>query len=151
MADLVICEKQDLVDIADAIRGKNGSSSPMSISDMKDAIYNISSGGASIETCTLKFPRLGSTANELISSTSRTYFTVFLGSGIKCSSNLTQILCYDGVTLEVVKGAMIYNDSYDIGSTLACDNNIIAVDSRSGIYIVKGDATFTLSDNAPQN
>ena len=47
MADLVICENQDLVNIADAIRSKTGQTGTMSIGAMSGKIAGITGGGSS--------------------------------------------------------------------------------------------------------
>ena len=47
MADFIICEEQDLQNIADAIRQKTGSTETMMVSEMAEEINNISVGSGS--------------------------------------------------------------------------------------------------------
>lgn len=51
MADLIVANKSDLVNIADAVRSKTGSTETMALDEMPTAISGISGGGAAIETC----------------------------------------------------------------------------------------------------
>ena len=44
MEQFVICEKQELVDVADAIRSQSGTTNTMSLKGMVTAISNISGG-----------------------------------------------------------------------------------------------------------
>lgn len=48
MADLVLCEKQDIVNIANAVRAKTNTTNQMSFGEMSMAIRNISSTSASV-------------------------------------------------------------------------------------------------------
>lgn len=53
MNELIITEKSNLTAIADAVRSKTGTTTPMTLGDIVNSIYNIESGDsdASIETC----------------------------------------------------------------------------------------------------
>lgn len=45
MSELVLCERQDLVDIADAVRSKTGSSEAMSLNQIAEEVGNMSEVG----------------------------------------------------------------------------------------------------------
>ena len=47
MADKVICDKSDLVNIADAVRSKLGVTNTYYVSELSSAIQNIQTGGSS--------------------------------------------------------------------------------------------------------
>ena len=55
MADKVLCDKSDLVNIADAVRSKLGVTDTYYVSELSSAIQSIQtgSGGGGVETCTL--------------------------------------------------------------------------------------------------
>ena len=55
MADKVLCDKSDLVNIADAVRSKLGVTNTYYVSELSSAIQNIQTGGGGggVETCTL--------------------------------------------------------------------------------------------------
>lgn len=57
MADKVLCEKSDLVNVADAVRSKLGVTNTYYVSELSSAIQNIQTGGGggSVETCTVTF------------------------------------------------------------------------------------------------
>lgn len=48
MSELVLCERQDLVDIADAVRSKTGSSEAMSLNQIAEEVDNMSDAGADV-------------------------------------------------------------------------------------------------------
>ena len=50
MADKVLCDKSDLVNIADAVRSKLGVTDTYYVSELSSAIQNIQTGGGEIET-----------------------------------------------------------------------------------------------------
>ena len=47
MADKVLCDKSDLVNIADAVRSKLGVTDTYYVSELSSAIQNIQTGGGS--------------------------------------------------------------------------------------------------------
>ena len=53
MEDKVICDKSDLVNVADAVRSKLGVTNTYYVSELSSAIQNIQTGGGGVETCTL--------------------------------------------------------------------------------------------------
>ena len=53
MADKVLCEKSDLVAVANAIRGKNGTTDSYKVGQLASAVEGIS-GGTSSETVSLR-------------------------------------------------------------------------------------------------
>ena len=50
MADKVLCDKSDLVNIADAVRSKLGVTDTYYVSELSSAIQNIQTGGGSSQT-----------------------------------------------------------------------------------------------------
>lgn len=54
MADKVLCEKSDLVAVANAIRSKNGTTNTYKVNQLASAVENISSSGSSMETVSLR-------------------------------------------------------------------------------------------------
>ena len=54
MADKVLCDKSDLVNIADAVRSKLGVTNTYYVSELSSAIQNIQTGGIT-PTCTVTF------------------------------------------------------------------------------------------------
>ena len=50
MADKVLCDKSDLVNIADAVRSKLGVTNTYYVSELSSAIQNIQTGDATIKT-----------------------------------------------------------------------------------------------------
>ena len=85
----VICEKQDLVDIANAIRAKNGKTSEFSIYQMPDEIANISgsgsSGGTSGSTVVQATPTISVSSSGLITA-SATQSAGYVNAGTKSAT-----------------------------------------------------------------
>lgn len=48
MENLIICEEQELIDVADAIRAQTGSTETMSLSKMVDEINTLSANNGSV-------------------------------------------------------------------------------------------------------
>ena len=55
MEDKVICNKSDLVNVADAVRSKLGVTDTYYVSELSSAIQNIQTGSGGVETCTVSF------------------------------------------------------------------------------------------------
>ena len=85
----VICEKQDLVNIANAIRAKNGKTSEFSIYQMPDEIANISgggsSGGTSVNTVAQATPTISVSSSGLITA-SATQSAGYVNAGTKSAT-----------------------------------------------------------------
>lgn len=85
----IICEKQDLVDIADAIRGKTGKSEEFTIYQMPNEIYNISggssSGGNSGTTVAQATPTITVSSSGLITA-SATQSAGYVNAGTKSAT-----------------------------------------------------------------
>lgn len=147
MADLVLCEKQDLVNIADSIRAKNGGGKPLSIGEMDDAISEIESGNSesgNSETVTMNFVALSDPSVFYEDS------LLFYSSGGACYNISLYQIASQGLLISVPKGSIIatryYNDLKDIYS--CSDAGFVDLGNQCS-YAIVDDITFTYSDNAP--
>lgn len=110
MSELVIAEKQDLVDIADAIRTKTGTTDTFTLSEMPQIITSISGGGAELVNVSITSTNWSGGAWYTDSNYQLTYVDIFGGetlnitcikgsavifSGYGFSPNIDAIHCID--------------------------------------------------------
>lgn len=135
----VICNRSDLVAIADAIRNKTGSNNLMTLGEMDEAIVDISGGSIThLPTCKVIFPAF--TPGETL------YYTdEFLQPQVYYRYNDVG----QGLEINVVQNSIIVSNMsvFDGSTYLYDDEDIIRINPNS--IIVCSDVSFSYADNAP--
>ena len=117
MADKVLCDKSDLVNVADAVRSKLGVTNTYYVSELSSAIQNIQTGGITpSETWVIKSDAYGAFATTQISFTSNGQKFTSIGANYDAGSFV--ILRYDNGEVagyDTAGGDVVYefyNDAY---------------------------------------
>lgn len=146
MADLVICNKQDLVAVADAVRSKTGESTGMKLEEIPSKISGISGSADSV----LKTVQVQSVWSE---DTKWYYFMMPDGSYEEIPLNTTSFTMGAPSFILFCSSETGLNDSNFTGYRLLRGGQYIYIDgSACGIY-VDGSAPvvfeYVASDNEP--
>ena len=122
MADKVLCEKSDLVAIADAVRTKNGTSDSYKVSQLASAVEGISGGsGSQNESATL----------ELIGPKTITLYYIDI-------NNNYQIVTKDSKTNSLIVNNIVKNSMIEISF-----GDAINILSATGLTLIK---SYTVTD-----
>lgn len=146
----VICDREDLVAVADGFRSSRGTTDEMTLARMAELAGE--NAGTNVETCTITFPAVSDVGvfgvNENI------YITYLNASGqVITQNNDFHTLCQVGYTYQnVVKGSMIFvNGTSIIYGTLTCESGLAQIYSNGRqVFKVTGDVVFTYADGAPE-
>lgn len=147
MTEYVICEKQELLDIADAIRTKTGSSTKMSLSNMESAIKGLKIGGLS--NISIRFPEFDGLGAE------RFYYTTVDSTG-KIALTSVPINELSDKTIQVIRGSVCYCDHnhFNGGTFVIPTNAKVTVLHNGNAFFVHQDIstsiTLEYASNAPQ-
>lgn len=106
---------------------------------------NSGENATTVETCTLKFPKLEDTST--LNNNEEIYFTIFIDNNLFCSKQSFITLCSVGATLEVVKNSIIATTSYTIPDTISFQSGLIQINERA--FVVNDDVVFEYADGAP--
>ena len=133
MSEKVLCEKSDLVAIADAVREATGSTENYNVSELSAAtVEAISAGGSSgsVETCTV-------TGVELEG-------TVTYSDGKQIVTDAESL--YYGTPISVAKPSLLWFDcNSGVAATFEINGNaeIVYQSLRYHVFAVNGDCTIT--------
>ena len=140
--DKIICERQDLVDIANAIRAKNGKTSEFSIYQMPDENANISGGGTSGNTVTQATPTISVSSSGLITA-SATQSAGYVNAGTKSSTKQLTTQSAKTVTPSTSSQMAVASGVYTTGAVnVAGDASLIADNIKSGVTIFGVTGTY---------
>lgn len=139
----VLCEREDLVAIADAIRGKSSETAEMSLAAMPGKIAGISGGQTVYEgSCTVTFPNNNLGVSFYFIDPNGSF-----GSKITPPSN-------SSFSIQILKNTILMADMRCFGKyTYICEGQPctpIEPANRDGCgIVVHGDVALRYSDNAP--
>ena len=153
----IICEKQDLVAIADAVRAKNGTTASMTLGQISTSIAGISggenldavlaeqaaliteletalegkaSGGASVETCTVTINEIGGSIDSIA------YTTIENGQTIsKYVDSPNQ-----NISIACVRGTLLFLESAGTTGQLT---GATLIYRSAGVKFIHIDSTYT--------
>ena len=147
ITEYVICEKQELLNIADAIRTKTGSNAKMLLSNMDETIKGLKIGGLS--NISIHFPEFSGLGAE------RLHYTTVDSTG-KITLTSVSINELSNKTIKVIRGSVCYCDqSHFNGTTFVIPTNAkITVLNNGYAFFVHQDistsVTLEYASNAPQ-
>lgn len=139
----VLCEREDLVAIADAIRGKTGETAEMSLAAMPGKINGINGGEIIYEgSCTVTFPNNNLGASFYFITPNGNF-----GSKIYPPSN-------SSFTIQVLKNTILMSDVFCFGeNTYIIEGQpctlVKSLNEDGYGIVVHGDVVLRYADNAP--
>lgn len=132
--------------LANIIRKKTGVTEQLSISGMINALEGMNVG---VSTCTVTFPQ-ASVSDLMITGNIYYIGEGSMGPAIY-SISLSQVL-ENSVPLTVIKPSILVLDGSTYGSLVSTHQNIQELGNNYSPYrpfIINGDCSFSISDNAP--